>query len=146
MKNSLSDLERAAWAGFVVTQGKVFRVIEEDLRHKAGITHTEYEVLLRLSGADRSRERIQTLAEKSLLSRSGTSRAVERLEKAGFVKRTDAAEDGRGAYAVLTEEGRSHFEKTQSEHLRLVREVFLKKFDQQEQQQLAEFWKRFSTS
>ncbi len=143
MKNTLNEIELAAWAGFVGTQGRLFRRIEDELRQKAGITHSEYEVLLRLYYSKERRERIQTLAATSLLSRSGTSRAVERLVKVGHVKRTEAEEDGRGAYAELTAKGREFYVKTQAEHLKLVREIYIKKFDQAELMQLAEFWNRF---
>ncbi|MFO1033586.1 MAG: hypothetical protein U1E15_05715 [Hyphomicrobiales bacterium] len=44
MKAVLNDLERAAWTGLVVTQGRIFREVEEDLRKNAGLAHTEYEV------------------------------------------------------------------------------------------------------
>jgi DNA-binding MarR family transcriptional regulator len=144
MKNVLNELEIAAWAGFVMTQGRLFRRIEDELRQQSGITHSEYEVLLRLNYSKERRERIQTLAAKSLLSRSGTSRAVDRLVKVGYVKRSDAEEDGRGAYAELTARGRAFFEKTQAEHLKLVKDVYISKFNEPELKLLAEFWKRFA--
>ena len=46
------------------------------------------------------------LADTVLLSPSGLSRAVERLETRGLVQRMPCAEDRRGAYAALTESGR----------------------------------------
>ena len=61
MTDVLTRREIAAWAGFVTTQGRVFRAIEDDLRERAGLTHPEYEILLRLDGAPGHRERIQTL-------------------------------------------------------------------------------------
>lgn len=53
--------------------------------------------------------RIQDLTAQSILTQSGMSRAVERLEKAGLVTRESASEDRRGAYAVLTMAGLERF-------------------------------------
>lgn len=143
MTTVLNKLDIAAWAGFVVTQGKVFRAIEDDLRQKAGITHAEYEVLLRLSSSKENRERIQTLAAQSMLSRSGTSRAVDRLVRAGYVVRVGAEEDGRGAYAVLTDAGKAHYEQARADHLKLVKALFIDRFSVDERRLLAGFWERF---
>lgn len=142
MSELFTKLERAAWGGFITTQSRLFGRIEDDLRKRFGITHAEFEVLLRLSFAPDGRARIQDLASRSLLSRSGTSRAVERLERAGHVLREGAEEDGRGAYAVLTEAGRAHFGKAAREHVALVRTEFLSRFSEEELTQMAAFWQK----
>lgn len=144
MAELFTKLERAAWGGFIVTQSRLFQRIEDDLRRRFGITHTEFEVLLRLAFAPDGRARIQDLAAKSLLSRSGTSRAVERLARTGHVEREGAQEDGRGAYAVLTKSGREHFFSAAREHVALVRREFLSHFTDVELELLAGFWRRLS--
>src|SRR5262245_20037548 len=128
MSELFTKLEVAAWGGLVRTQGRLFQRIEDDLRRRFGITHAEFEVLLRLWLAPGSRARIQELARASLLTRSGTSRVVERLARAGYVERAGAEEDGRGAYAVLTKAGREHFLVAAQQHVALVRREFLSKF------------------
>jgi DNA-binding MarR family transcriptional regulator len=45
------------------------------------------------------------MAKAALLSRSGLSRLVNRLEQAGMLVRQPAEDDGRGAFAVLTPDG-----------------------------------------
>lgn len=142
MAELFTKLERAAWGGFIAAQSRLFQLIEDDLRRRFRITHAEFEVLLRLAFSPDGRARIQDLAARSLLSRSGTSRAVDRLAKAGHVERHDAEEDGRGAYAVLTNSGRSHFFEAAREHVALVRREYLSRFTQAEQAQLAAFWSR----
>lgn len=142
MARHFDELERAAWGGFIVAQSRLFQRIEDDLRRRFHITHTEFEVLLRLALSADGRARIQDLAARSLLSRSGTSRAVERLERAGHLRREGAEEDGRGAYAVLTPEGRAHFHAAAPAHVALVREAFLGRFSREELEVLAGFWKR----
>lgn len=142
VKDLFTKLESAAWGGLVSTQGRLFKKIEDDLRRKSGITHAEFEVLLRLVFAPSARLRIQELASMSALTHSGTSRLVDRLVGSGFVERAHAEEDGRGAYAVLTREGRAHFNIAARQHVALVRSVFLSHFSRKELEQMASFWER----
>lgn len=142
MSDLFNRLEIAAWAGFISTQSRLFQRIEDDLRRRFHITHAEFEALLRLSYSKGGRMRIQDLAARSLLSRSGTSRAVERLSRAGYVDREGAEEDGRGAYAVLTARGRAHFTEAAKAHVVLVRREFLSRFTEAELRTLADFWTR----
>lgn len=131
--------------GFVTTQGRIFQRIEEDLRNRFGLTHAEFEVLLRLTFAEGGRARIQDLAAQSPLTHSGTSRVVAGLVRAGHLTREGARKDGRGAYAVLSARGRDHFIAAAKEHVALVRE-FLSHFSVAEQEQLAGFWARLSAT
>ena len=142
MNDLFTKLEIAAWGGLVGAQGRLFLRIEDDLRRSFGITHAEFEVLLRLCFATRSRARIQDLASASLLTRSGTSRVVGRLARAGYVERAGAEEDGRGAYAVLTKAGRELFMAAARQHVALVRREFLSRFSDAELAQMASFWRR----
>lgn len=142
MNDPLSPLEREIWVGFVEFQGRLFQQIEVDLNENARLTHTEYEVILRLAAAPQQKLRIQYLASVSLLSRSGTSRAVDRLAKAGLVRREAVQEDGRGAYAILTPEGLARFRAAEAHHLQLVKAQFLDHLDGSEQQVLRQIWRK----
>lgn len=137
-----TSTEAAAWGGFLSAHGRLSKRLEENLRRTSGLSHAEYEVLLRLFREDEGRLRIQALAAKSILTHSGTSRLIDRLEGAGLVKRADAEEDGRGAYAVLTEKGREHFIQAVHHHTALVRELFLSHFSPEELEMLGSFWTR----
>ena len=141
-----SKIEQDAWGGFLGAYAYINRIVEEDLQEHSRITHVEFEVLLRLSWEESHRLRIQDLAAQSILTRSGVSRVVERLEKAGLVKREEASEDRRGAYAVLTEAGAERFRTAAQAHMIFVRENFLGLFNLQELEQMAGFWKRLETT
>ena len=69
---------------------------------------------------------------QSILTRSGVSRVIERLKKAGLVIREGASEDRRGAYAILTEAGIERFQAASQAHIAFVREHFLAHFSDQE--------------
>ena len=142
MENAFTEGERAAWGGLLETFSHLSARIDDDLRARFGISHVEFEVLLRLAFAEGRRLRIQDLAARSILTRSGMSRAVERLERAGLVIREAAPEDGRGAYAVLTDVGLAHFETAATAHMDFVRRNFLELFSETELVQMAGFWER----
>ena len=146
MENEFTELERAAWGGFLETYAHMNRLVEGDLQEHGQITHAEFEVLLRLFLEETHRLRIQELAARSILTLSGVSRLVERLEKAGLVIRETASEDRRGAYAVLTCAGAERFQTVAQAHMTFVRRQFLSRFSPQELAQMADFWQRIKES
>ncbi len=64
------------------------------------------------------------LADAVLLSRSGVTRLVDRLEKAGFVTRARVDSDGRGVEAVLTDAGFERLRSASGTHLSGVADHF----------------------
>jgi len=142
MDDHFSKLEQGAWGGFLNAYAHINRLVEEDLQEHSRLTHVEFEVLLRLSWEADHRLRIQDLAAQSILTRSGVSRVVERLEKAGLVTREEAPEDRRGAYAVLTAAGLERFARAAEVHIAFVRAHFLAHFTDEELAQMADFWRR----
>ncbi len=123
-----TEIERGAWGGLLSVQGGLMRLVSEDLEINSMITHPEFEVILRLSWRADRRARIQDLAAQSLLTRSGLSRVVERLERKGLVTRSRADEDGRGTYAELTDKGIERLAQAADHHLDFVRTQFLSRF------------------
>ncbi len=142
MPDLFNKHEQNAWGGFLGAYARMSRIIEEDLQAHSNLTHVEFEVLLRLSWNENHRMRIQDLAAQSILTRSGVSRVVERLEKAGLVTREEAPEDRRGAYAVLTEAGAERFQTAAQKHAECVRKNFTNKFSKSELEVMAVFWKK----
>lgn len=142
MDDKFTKLEQASWGGFLGIHGLLDKMIEADLQEHSRLSHVEFEILLRLSWEVNQRLRIQDLAARSVLSSSGVSRAVERLERAGLVRREEAPEDRRGAYAILTEAGGDRLRTAMSKHVAFVRAHFLNLFDEKELKQMADFWSR----
>jgi len=136
------EVERSAWGGILAVQGGVIRRVEEDLDRHSRLTHPEFEVLLRLAWSPGRRARIQDLAAQSLLTRSGLSRVVERLERKGLVTRSRATEDGRGSYAELTEAGADRFDAAADHHIAFVRSEFLSRFTRDELRTLGALLRR----
>jgi DNA-binding MarR family transcriptional regulator len=82
------------------------------------------------------------LADSVLLSRSGMTRLVDRLEREGLIERDQCADDGRGWFAVLTGRGAEVLAQARATHLAGVRERFLRHFGEEELQRLAAGWDR----
>ena len=102
----LDGRREAAWRGVIVAHARVVEKIERALM-EAGLPPLGwYDVLVELSAAPDRRLRMHELARAVVLSRSGLTRLVDRLEKAGLLVREPTPEDGRGFFAVLTHEGR----------------------------------------
>lgn len=71
----------------------------------AGLSGTDFDVLIRLARSPDGRLRMSDLAAQTALSTSGITRIVDRLERAGLVARRPAGDDRRGFVAVVTDAG-----------------------------------------
>jgi len=96
-----------AWRALLRAHATAIAKIEARLLKAGRVPLTSYDVLLELSAAPDRRLRMADLAERVVLSRSGLTRLVERLEREGYVEREATVEDRRGIQAVLTEKGLS---------------------------------------
>jgi hypothetical protein len=67
----LSDLEMAAWAGFLRTHATLVRELDEELARTHGLPLSHYDVLIQLSVAPGAQMRMSQLADAVLLSRCG---------------------------------------------------------------------------
>lgn len=101
----LDDRRNSLWRLFLTAHVKLLDRIEQELS-QAGLPPLEwYDVLFTLKEAPDYRLRLSEIAAKVLLSRSNLTRLVDRLEKAGFVRREACPKDRRSIFAVLTEAG-----------------------------------------
>ena len=105
MSDRLDTLGLEAWEAFVFAHAAAVGRIERDLAREDVVSLAWYDVLVALAHAPDRRLRLNELAERVVLSRSGLSRLVDRIEAAGLIVREPSPDDRRGAYAVLTEAG-----------------------------------------
>jgi DNA-binding MarR family transcriptional regulator len=138
----LSATELGAWRGMLRVHSALVKQLDAELSNAHRLPLSSYEVLLNLEAAPGQKRRMAELADSVLLSRSGMTRLVDRLEKDGLLRRDTCTDDGRGAYAVLTEKGAAALAEARHTHLNGVREKFLKQFDEGELRVLAEYWER----
>lgn len=121
----LNAHELAAWESFLAVSATLNRLIEQQLKDDAGLSHPQYEVLARLSMSPRGELRMTELAGAAYTSKSGLTYQVTQLEKAGLVRRRSSSDDDRGVVACLTEQGWAKLHATAPGHAALVRELFV---------------------
>ena len=102
----------AAWRALHRADALLFAALNDHLRTGVGIVYFEREVLDALHRGG-GRLRMGTLAAELMISRSGTTRLVERMEKCGWVRRESVPEDRRSTWAELTDGGRDVLHRAQ---------------------------------
>ncbi len=138
----LSERELRAWRGLLRVHASLVKALDAQLEAEHGLPLSSYEVLLHLADAEEGRMRMCNLAESVILSRSGLTRLVDRLEREGFIKREPCENDARGAYAVVTPAGREKLAAARATHLAGVRTLFLDHFGAEDLDALGDAWER----
>jgi DNA-binding MarR family transcriptional regulator len=89
-----------------------------------GLARAEFEVLLRIARTPGQAMRMSDLAAQTLLTTSGITRVVDRLERDRLVERRACPTDRRGAFAAITREGLTRLDAALPGHLDLVEKWF----------------------
>ena len=138
----LSPRELRAWRGMLRVHATLTKSLDAELEARHGLPLTSYEVLLFLHHATEEKMRMCDLASSVLLSRSGLTRLVDRMERDGLLVRESCAADARGAFARLTPKGRDLLAAARETHLAGVRAMFLGRLSEEEQELLGTLWER----
>jgi DNA-binding MarR family transcriptional regulator len=125
-----------AWRSFLTAHARLTRRLDDELQSAHGLSLAEYDALLQIAHAPGRRVRMNVLAERVILSRSGITRLVDRLEAAGSVERIACASDARGQEAVLTGAGLERLRAAASTHLDGVKRLFLDRLERSDLEQL----------
>jgi DNA-binding MarR family transcriptional regulator len=134
------DAFRALMVAFVSLREQLSRELEEE----RGLPLAWYEVMLFLSQEPDHRMRITDLAKAVMLSKSGLSQLVSRMQAAGLLCREAYAEDRRGVYAMLTDRGRRVFRRAAPIHLRGIQEHFGSRLSEEEARTLRQLLEKIS--
>lgn len=118
-----------AWRTFLQSHARITRRLDEELQEAHGLSLAEYDALLQIAHSPGRRVRMNVLANRVILSRSGITRLVDRLEAAGSVERVACNTDARGQEAVLTPAGLDRLRAAAGTHLGGVRRYFLERLD-----------------
>jgi len=121
----LSDTEQRVWRRLLSVDCRLRERLDRELQKDSGLTLGEYDVLVHLSEAPAKALRMSELAERLLLSRSGLTRRIDGLVKAGLVARRPCNDDARGALAELTPAGSQRLEQAAPVHVAGVRRYLL---------------------
>ncbi|MRH87660.1 MarR family transcriptional regulator [Nocardia sp. SYP-A9097] len=133
----LNDREMRTWQSFLAAGALVGREVERHLKQE-GLSHTQYEVLVRLADAPDGAVRMTELADALYTSKSGLNYQVTLLEKAGLVRRESCSTDVRGVLAVLTAAGRARLAEIAPGHVEVVRNALISALTPAQQQAIAD--------
>jgi DNA-binding MarR family transcriptional regulator len=141
---TISPEELAVWKMLLRAQVQISRQLHNELLAAHDLALGSYDVLQNLAEQPDGRLRMNDLADRVLLSRSGLTRLVDRLQREGLVRRESCASDARGLFAVLTKRGRRRLQDAVATHQRGVREHMLGRLDSEELNQLGTILARLS--
>src|SRR5215475_5122292 len=139
---ALSSEEFQAWRGLIRLREAVMREIDRRLHQEGLISLADYGVLITLVTAPGLRLRMSDLGAQRMLTPSGITRVVVRLEAQGFVRRERDPADGRAAFAALTRPGLEALRRAQVVHHATVRELYLGRLAPPELQRLASLFEK----
>lgn len=125
-----------AWQAFLRASIRLMERLDAELEGH-GISLADYEILVNLSGEVTGELRMTELASRTLVSRSGLTRRLDRLVESGLVERRSCPTDRRGVFAVLTDAGRARLETAAPTHVEGVRRHFISQLQGQDLHELA---------
>ena len=120
-----------AWRTFLTAHATIIRALEAELEAEQGLALSDFDVLAQLNVAGGTL-RMRDLADRVLLSRSGLTRRIDRLEQVGYVERAACETDRRGSYARLTDAGRERLLAAMPVHVRGIADHFIAPLDADE--------------
>lgn len=134
-----------AWLSFVRTHSRLWDRVEAQMRRDHGLTMARYDVLAQLVNAG-GRLGLSDLASSIMLSQSGVSKLLDRMEGADLVRRDPDPRDARSAFAAITPRGRSMVEEARHGHHDFLQRAFGDVLDDRDLDDLVRIMSRISAS
>lgn len=123
----LTDAEFRAWHGCLVFTNTAIRSLDEAMTAAHGLSLKEFDVMITLFNAADGRLRMTELADRVVLTPSGLTHLVARLERAGLVGRSVNDDDRRSSFASLTAAGHRRLRESRSTHNEVVRSLMTRR-------------------
>jgi DNA-binding MarR family transcriptional regulator len=119
----LTDAEQRAWRGYISMQARLTAQLGKQLQADSDLSHADFAVLVQLTDVPEERVRVFELAKALEWEKSRLSHHVARMQKRGLVAREECPSDARGAFIVLTPEGRTAIDNAAPTHVETVRRL-----------------------
>ena len=133
----LTAQEQHLWRGWLKLNAALASTLQRELQQEVGLSSSDYEVLVHLTDNPEGRVRVTELAGLLQWERSRVSHHIKRMERRGLVGRAECSEDGRGAFVVITPQGRAAIEEAAPGHVMAVRRLMLDALSEEEKATLA---------
>jgi DNA-binding MarR family transcriptional regulator len=138
----LTEEQLGAWHGMLRLHSMVLRRLDQELTWQHRLPVRAFDVLITLFNAPDRRRRMSELAERVMLTPSGLTRLVERLEREHLVERQSDPADARSFHAVLTDLGLQRLNAARTTHDRVIRECFTDQLSTEDLRTLAMIWEK----
>jgi len=138
----IDPAEFAVFLGLLRLHTTLVRGLDAELQTANGLSVSAFEVMNWLAYAPGRQMRMSAIASSVLLSLSGITRLVERLEREGLVRREPCPDDRRGSLATLTEAGLDRLREARLTHAAGVRRRLLDLLTPAEVEALGALWRR----
>jgi DNA-binding MarR family transcriptional regulator len=128
----LTAQEEHLWRGWLTLNRDLASRLQRELQEDAGLSMPDFEVLVHLTDDPEGRVRVTDLAGLLQWERSRVSHHVKRMEGRDLVTRVECSEDGRGAFVVITPQGRAAIEEAAPGHVMAVRRLMFDVLSEEE--------------
>lgn len=119
----LDAREQRAWRGYVAMQAQLNAELHRRMQAESGLSLADFDVLVALTDRATERMRVLELAEALQWEKSRLSHHLSRMQRRGLVEREDCPDDARGAFVLLSAQGRQAIEGAAPAHVEAVREL-----------------------
>ena len=144
--DAFSPDELDTWSTIATLLEWLPAALDAQLQRDSGISHFEFGVLFALSEAEGNILRMSELAGYANSTLSRLSRAVARLERKEWARRTPDPKDGRSTVATLTEQGQEALRAAAPGHIALVRRLVFDSLTREQAQQLGASSRRITAA
>lgn len=122
LKNGFDNLDNEAMLNVVVTTTRLFN-FSDRFFSKYGVTTTQYNIIKTLEGFNNEGLSQQELSQKLVVSKSNVVGLIDRLEKAGYVKRESHPKDRRQYVLHLTAKANELIKRVDTVYFKKVQEL-----------------------
>ena len=117
------DRWMGAWLALIRTHARLWDQLEAQMRRDHDLTIARYDVLAQLDAVG-GRLRLSELGSSVVLSPSGLSKLLDRMQTSELIRREPDPQDARATFAVITPRGRALMRKARRTHHELLQEKF----------------------
>lgn len=119
-RRRLSETEVTAWEAFLRAYAVTSHALEREAASRDGLPLGEHFLLVQIGRGPAYGTRPSELSARSHLTKSGVTRAIDRLVGDGLVERRVCPTDGRGQLLVLSTKGRRLLRRSAPSHMRAI--------------------------
>jgi DNA-binding MarR family transcriptional regulator len=136
----LIDAEFRAWHGCLRFANNAMQALDQTLRAAHEISLSDFDVLITLFNAPKYRLRMTELSKQTLLTASGITQLVTRLDSHGLVSRSVDDADRRSFFATLTKPGHRRLREARPTHNEIVRSLLTRRLSAEQLAAMGDLW------